>query len=215
MVFLQLNFFSVLTILTISSRLQFSSIASAAKAFLASSAHGLQQIRAKVLQIGTHSKRSKLLQTIKKYDHYCKLWLVGYLIVHILYWSMKGHKKKILVPWSPEGRSMIIPACCLGFYILDKNSQSHIFSSLYLLKTSPSPAALPSSLHAGKEPVEQLENKWKFQLGFQLETSCWTLALFNPIPVWQRFIIFRISKCPGVNRYCLLTAISCNDFEIL
>jgi hypothetical protein len=67
---------------------------------------------------------------------------------------------------------MIIPACCLGFYILDKNSQSHIFSNLYLLKTSPSPAALPSSQHARKEPVEQLENKWKFQLGFQLETSC-------------------------------------------
>ncbi len=49
MVFFQLNWFSVLTILTISSRLQFSSIASAAKVFLSSSAHGLQQIRAKLL----------------------------------------------------------------------------------------------------------------------------------------------------------------------
>lgn len=116
MVFFQLNCFSVLAILTISSRLEFSSIASAAKVFISSTAHGLQQIREKLLQIGTHSKMSKIVangyslkkvknccKLLKKLDHYCKLRLVGYLIVHILYLSMKGHKKKILVPWSLEG----------------------------------------------------------------------------------------------------------------
>jgi hypothetical protein len=66
MVFFQFNCFSVLAILTISSRLEFSSIASAAKVFISSRAHGLQQIREELLQIGTHSKRSKIVANYKK-----------------------------------------------------------------------------------------------------------------------------------------------------